>query len=116
MGGVRNVLGYGFLVISLGIGLPATADETCQSPFMPKIVGQEDFVYIWTLGIDGVGDGSDKLVTVGVNPERPDYGTVVASVSVGHDLRGFQVLLDLLMPTNPGLGAGRLPLSRRVAG
>jgi selenium-binding protein 1 len=62
---------------------PATADETCQSPYLPKIEGQEDYVYVWTLGIEGLGDGSDKLVTVGVNPERPDYGKVVSTVSVG---------------------------------
>ncbi len=65
--------------------LPATlrADETCQSPYLPKLVGQEDFLYVWTLGEDGLGDGSDKLVTLGVNPKRADYGKVVSSVSVG---------------------------------
>jgi selenium-binding protein 1 len=52
----------------------ARADEPCQSPYVQKLVGQEDFVYVWTLGIEGVGDGSDKLVTVGANPARPDYG------------------------------------------
>jgi len=62
---------------------PALADETCQSPYMPKIVGHEDYVYVWTLGIEGLGDGSDKLVTVGVNPERDDYGKVVSVASVG---------------------------------
>ena len=30
------------------------ADETCMSPYMAKIVGQEDYVYIWTLGMEGV--------------------------------------------------------------
>jgi selenium-binding protein 1 len=67
----------------LGIAGSATADETCQSPYLPKITGQEDFIYVWTLGIDGVGDGSDKLVTIGANPEHSDYGKVVASHSVG---------------------------------
>src|SRR6266446_5071070 len=62
---------------------PARADETCMSPYMPKITGQEDYVYVWTLGVDGVGDGSDKLVTVGANPKSPSYGKVVSSVSVG---------------------------------
>jgi selenium-binding protein 1 len=62
---------------------PATADETCQSPYLPRLTGQEDFVHIWTLGIEGVGDGSDKLVTVGANPASDDYGKVVASYSVG---------------------------------
>ncbi len=61
----------------------ARADETCQSPYLPKIVGQEDFVYVWTLGIEGVGDGSDKLVVIGANPSRPDYGKVVSYASVG---------------------------------
>jgi selenium-binding protein 1 len=74
------------LLISILAGFlatTATADETCQSPYMPKLSGQEDYVYVWTLGIDDVGDGSDKLVTVGANPARPDYGKVVASASVG---------------------------------
>ena len=30
-----------------------------------------------------MGDGSDKLVTVGVNPERKDYGKIIHSLSVG---------------------------------
>ncbi|MFA9462519.1 selenium-binding protein, partial [Thiohalorhabdus sp. Cl-TMA] len=34
---------------------PVSADETCQSPYMPKIAGQEDYVYIWTLGVEGWG-------------------------------------------------------------
>ncbi|MGE0683131.1 MAG: selenium-binding protein SBP56-related protein [Candidatus Binatia bacterium] len=60
------------------------ADETCQSPYLPKITGQEDYVYVWTLGAEGVGDGSDKLVTIGVNPQQKDqYGKVLSSVSVG---------------------------------
>ncbi|MGE0823190.1 MAG: selenium-binding protein SBP56-related protein [Candidatus Binatia bacterium] len=63
---------------------PVRADETCQSPYLPKITGIEDYVYIWTLGSEGLGDGSDKLVTVGTNPNRADqYGKVLSSVSVG---------------------------------
>ena len=37
-------------LVSLSIST-AIADETCLSPYMPKIKGQEDFVYIWTLGV-----------------------------------------------------------------
>jgi selenium-binding protein 1 len=59
------------------------ADETCMSPYMPKLVGQEDYVYVWTLGIEGVGDGSDKLVTIGARPGSPEYGKVISSASVG---------------------------------
>jgi selenium-binding protein 1 len=70
-------------LFALLLAVSAPADETCQSPYLPKIEGQEDYVYVWTLGIEGLGDGSDKLVTVGVNPERQDYGKVVSSVSVG---------------------------------
>lgn len=71
------------LAALLAAPAPARADETCQSPYLPKLVGQEDYLYVWTLGVEGVGDGSDKLVTVGVRPDRPDYGKVVSSVSVG---------------------------------
>ncbi len=65
--------------------LPASleADETCLSPYMAKIVGQEDFVYVWTLGIEGLGDGQDKLVTLDARPESPSYGKVIHRLSVG---------------------------------
>lgn len=73
-------------VAAMGMAsLPATsfADETSCSPFTPLIKGQEDFVYVWTLGVEGVGDGSDKLVTVDVNPKSKNYGKVIDSLSVG---------------------------------
>ena len=59
------------------------ADETCMSPYMPKITGQEDFVYVWTLGVEGLGNGSDKVVTIDVKPGSPTYGKVVHWASVG---------------------------------
>ena len=62
---------------------PIIADETCMSPYMAKIVGQEDFVYVWTLGMEGLGDGQDKMVTVAVNPDSADYGKVIYTESVG---------------------------------
>ena len=65
------------------VNLSASADETCASPYMAKITGQEDFVYVWTLGSEGVGDEQDKLVTVDVNPKSPKYGKVVNTLSVG---------------------------------
>jgi len=69
--------------MTLGIAAPLHADETCMSPYMPKIVGQEDYVYVWTLGTEGVGDEQDKLVTIDVNPASDNYGAVIDSVSVG---------------------------------
>jgi selenium-binding protein 1 len=61
----------------------AQADETCMSPYMAKITGQEDFVYVWTLGQEGVGDEQDKLVTIDVRPGSKSYGSVIHSLSVG---------------------------------
>jgi methanethiol oxidase len=61
---------------------PALADETCQSPYMPMITGQEEFVYVWTLGAAGMGDGSDKLVTIDVRPGSATFGKVINSASV----------------------------------
>lgn len=61
----------------------SNADETCMSPYMAKIVGQEDFVYVWTLGLEGLGDEQDKLVTIDVRPGSDTYGKVVQSLSVG---------------------------------
>src|SRR5437667_5768280 len=63
---------------------PVRADETCNSPYTAKLIkGQEDFVYVWALGVEGRGDGSDKLVTVDAHPKSKSYGKVIASVSVG---------------------------------
>lgn len=61
----------------------ARADETCSSPYLARIEGQEEFLYVWTLGVDGLGDGSDKLVVVDVKPGSPTYGKVIDSQSVG---------------------------------
>ncbi|MGZ8201479.1 MAG: selenium-binding protein SBP56-related protein, partial [Methylosarcina sp.] len=85
---IRTLMRASALTVSVwilpGVGIPtATADETCQSPYMAKIVGQEDFVYVWTLGAEGIGDEQDKLVTVDVNPKSPNYGKVVHAFSVG---------------------------------
>jgi len=60
-----------------------TSDETCMSPYMAKIVGQEDFVHVWTLGVEDIGDGMDKMVTIDVNPESKHFGKIVNSTSVG---------------------------------
>jgi selenium-binding protein 1 len=62
----------------------AWADETCNSPYMSGLIkGQEDYIHVWTLGEPGLGDGSDKLVTIDVNPASTAYGKVIATVSVG---------------------------------
>ena len=42
--------------ILLSVSSLTVADETCMSPYMAKIVGQEDYVYVWTLGVEGLGD------------------------------------------------------------
>ena len=71
------------LLTSVFVINPASADETCMSPYMVKIVGQEDFIYVWTLGVKGLGDGQDKMVTVDANPKSKHYGKVIHSESVG---------------------------------
>ena len=70
-------------VAALSPSRHALADETCQSPYMTMITSQEDFVYVWTLGKQGVGDGSDKLVTIDARPDSKTFGKVIHKVSVG---------------------------------
>ncbi|MEX2259995.1 MAG: selenium-binding protein SBP56-related protein [Woeseia sp.] len=70
-------------LLAAGLAAPASADETCMSPYMAKITGQEDYVYVWTLGAEGVGDEQDKVVTIDVNPDSADYSKVVHSLSLG---------------------------------
>lgn len=71
------------LAALVAFAVPARADETCQSPYMQKIVGHEDFVYVWTLGEKGAADGNDALVVVDVREDSPTRGTVVHRASVG---------------------------------
>jgi len=72
------------LAVCCAAALPADADETCNSPYVTNLIkGQEDYVHVWTLGVEGLGDGSDKLVTIDVNPQSRTYGKVLHSVSVG---------------------------------
>ncbi|HKA61827.1 MAG TPA: selenium-binding protein SBP56-related protein [Methylomirabilota bacterium] len=70
-------LGLAMAVLTSGAAGPARADETCQSPFVPKVTGQEDYIYVWTLGVKGVADGNDSMVTVDVNPASSRYGQIV---------------------------------------
>jgi selenium-binding protein 1 len=70
-----------------GLALPAgpvKADETCNSPYTARLIkGQEHYLHVWTLGIQGLGDGSDKLVTIDVAPDSKTFGKVVHQLSVG---------------------------------
>jgi selenium-binding protein 1 len=62
----------------------ARADETCNSPFMSGLIkGQEQYLHVWTLGEKGVGDESDKLVTIDVVPGSATFGRIVHTISVG---------------------------------
>ena len=75
------VLAGALLVLAIG---QARADETCNSPYLSTLIhGQEDYLYVWTLGVPGMGDGSDKLVTLDVKPGSTTYGEVIATASVG---------------------------------
>ena len=75
-----TVLGAALLICGASL-----ADETCNSPYMTGLIkGQEEFIHVWTLGDrQALGDGSDKLVTIDVNPKSATYGKPIHSVSVG---------------------------------
>jgi selenium-binding protein 1 len=80
------LLGGTLLALSFGAGLiaPLKADETCNSPYITALIkGQEQFLHVWTLGVPGIGDGSDKLVTIDVDPASPHYAQVIDTISVG---------------------------------
>src|SRR5258708_30190384 len=74
------------LVLTLAVWLTGAAagDETCNSPDMAGLIkAQEEYVHVWTLGVEGWGEGSDKLVTIDVNPRSNKYGRVVHAAPVG---------------------------------
>src|ERR1051325_10018748 len=80
---ISNAVFAGTLMLTLAFGLGITrADETCSSPYLARIEGQEEFVYVWTLGVEGLGDGADKLVTIAATPGSPNYCKVINVASV----------------------------------
>src|SRR5712671_4985778 len=80
---ISNAVFAGTLALLLAYSMSSTrADETCSSPYLARITGQEEFVYVWTLGVEGMGDGADKLVTVDVKPGSPGYGKAIHTNSV----------------------------------
>ena len=79
----REFGGLSAAMLAMGTPFRALADETCQSPYMPKITGHEEFVYVWTLGVEGMGDEQDKMVTIDLRPNSDTRGQVINSVSVG---------------------------------
>jgi selenium-binding protein 1 len=68
---------------SLASAHVVSADETCSSPYLARIEGHEEFLYVWTLGVEGLGDGADKLVTVDVKPGSADYAAGRENVDAG---------------------------------
>ena len=80
----RPVFSFRIAALFSLFAIASYADETCNSPYMSGLIkGQEEFVHVWTLGVQGMGDGSDKLVTVDANPASKSYGKVVHKISVG---------------------------------
>src|SRR5271170_8294640 len=80
----RLICSFCIATIIHAFGYATYADETCNSPYMSGLIkGQEDFVHVWTLGVPGLGDGSDKLVTIDANPSSKTYGKVIDKISVG---------------------------------
>lgn len=84
--GVKRTLALSLCLFGglLAQAIPTRADETCNSPFMSGLIkGQEQYLHVWTLGEKGVGDESDKLVTIDVIPGSATYGKVIHTISVG---------------------------------
>src|SRR6202163_2018270 len=80
----RLISGFGVAAIMSVAAIASYADETCNSPYMSGLIkGQEDFVHVWTLGVPGMGDGSDTLAAIDVIPASKTYGKVIHKISVG---------------------------------
>ena len=89
--------------VCFGSAVPdALADETCNSPYISNLIkGQEDFVHVWTLGVEGLGDGHGARVQTPGDRERMDRcGGVVPQ----QDADGG---LERILRTAPPPGGGR---------
>jgi hypothetical protein len=101
----KTLIMTAILIVSAALGLAAFsawANETGLPPDMVKITGQEDFVYVWTLGREGIGDEQDKLVAVAVNPDSPQYGKVVHSSFARFAITSAGAAAGIRSPGQPG--------------
>ena len=98
------------LVLALTLFAPsAFADETCNSPYMAKIVGQEDYVYVWTLGIPGLGDEQDQRLFYQHDPTWLGDGKDLRLLVLNNGGRrpngeSFSEVLELRLPFDDGSG------------
>ena len=68
----RAIWGFCIATTINVFGYATHADETCNSPYMSGLIkGQEEYIHVRTLGVEGLGDGSDKLVTIDVESRSP---------------------------------------------
>jgi len=74
MRSIRPILAW--LVLLLAVTFrPRCSRRDLQFPVHDRIdQGAGRLVHVWTLGVEGWGDGSDKLVTVDANPRSKKYG------------------------------------------
>ena len=48
---ILRIIRFALLLLALVLAIAnLRADETCSSPYLARIEGQEEFVYVWTLG------------------------------------------------------------------
>jgi hypothetical protein len=65
---------------------PHRADETCSRPTLPALKARKNCLCL-TLGVEGLGDGSDKLVVVDVKPGSSSYGKVIYNIRLADGTR-----------------------------
>jgi len=72
-----RILLAGILVMMGGLVGSATADETCQSPFLPKSRDRRTTSTSGTLGIKGVADGTTASSRWTPIPKSASYGKII---------------------------------------
>src|SRR5436190_1940180 len=85
---ISDAVFAGALALTLSFSLSAMrADETCSSPYLARIEGQEEYVYGWTLGAAGP-HGAYALpgrVLIPCLSNAKDHGGRTALVEYGND-------------------------------
>jgi len=62
--------------------LPGLAHaETCMSPFVKRLEGQEKFLYVFC--VDADAKDNDSVAVIDVHPDSPSYGTIIHRLDLG---------------------------------
>ena len=101
----RLLLAATAAALALGAATPLQADETCNSPYLARLIkGQEDYVHVWTLGVREGKLSENQFVAVLATNQARIYGAYPKKGTLAPGADADIVLWDPELSTTTTVG------------